>query len=60
MVGLTIVAYGTSTPELFVGVQAAFEGKGDIVIGNVVGANILNIALMLGVAALIQPQQVKL
>lgn len=60
VVGLTIVAYGTSTPELFVGVQAAFEGKGDIVIGNVVGANILNIALMLGVAALIQPQQVKL
>ena len=60
VVGLTIVAYGTSTPELFVGVQAALERKGDIIIGNVVGANILNVALMLGVAALIRPQKVKL
>lgn len=60
VVGLTIVAYGTSTPELFVGIQSALERKGDIVIGNVVGANILNIALMLGVAALIRPQEVKL
>jgi cation:H+ antiporter len=60
VVGLTIVAYGTSTPELFVGVHAALETKGDIVIGNVVGANILNIALMLGVAALIRPQKLKL
>lgn len=60
VVGLTIVAYGTSTPELFVGIQSALERKGDIIIGNVVGANILNIALMLGVAALIRPQEVKL
>jgi cation:H+ antiporter len=60
VVGLTIVAYGTSTPELFVGIQGALETKGDIIIGNVVGANILNIALMLGVAALIRPQRLKL
>lgn len=60
VIGLTIVAYGTSTPELFVGIAAAMEGKGNIVIGNVVGANILNIALMLGVAALIRPQVVRL
>lgn len=60
VVGLTIVAYGTSTPELFVGISAALENKGDLVIGNVVGANILNIALMLGVAAMIHPQQVRL
>jgi len=60
VIGLTIVAYGTSTPELFVGVAAALENKGDIVIGNIVGVNILNICLMLGVAALIRPQEVRL
>ncbi|MEM1058156.1 MAG: calcium/sodium antiporter [Verrucomicrobiota bacterium] len=60
VIGLTIVAYGTSTPELFVGVAGALDGQGDIVIGNIVGANILNIALMLGVAALIRPQEVRL
>jgi len=60
VIGLTIVAYGTSTPELFVGVAAALDSQGDIVIGNVVGANILNISLMLGVAALIRPQEVRL
>jgi cation:H+ antiporter len=53
IIGLTIVAMGTSAPELLVSVQAAFEGVPDIAIGNVVGSNIANILLVLGVPALI-------
>lgn len=54
-VGLTVVAFGTSSPELAVSVQAAIGGLGDVALGNVVGSNICNIALILGVAALIRP-----
>jgi cation:H+ antiporter len=57
-VGLTVVAYGTSAPEIIVGVQAASAGHGDVALGNVVGSNIVNIGLILGVAALIRPAQV--
>lgn len=53
--GLTIVAFGTSAPELIVGVDAALEGLGDVAIGGAVGSNICNIALVLGIAALIRP-----
>ncbi len=60
MVGLTVVAFGTSAPELVVSVQAALAGKGDVAIGNVIGSNILNIGLILGLTALIHPLRVQL
>ena len=55
MIGLTIVAAGTSMPELATSVVAAVKKRADIAIGNVVGSNILNILLILGVAGMIQP-----
>lgn len=58
VVGLTVVAFGSSAPELLVGVVASAQGRTDLVLGNVVGSNILNIALILGVAALVKPMQV--
>ncbi|MCK5717399.1 MAG: calcium/sodium antiporter [Thiomargarita sp.] len=58
VVGLTIVAFGTSAPELAVNLQAAFLDKPDLALGNVVGSNILNILLVLGVAAIIIPLSV--
>lgn len=57
--GLVIVGFGTSAPELVVSVNAAIEGKPDIAIGNVVGSNISNILLILGICALITPLTVK-
>jgi cation:H+ antiporter len=57
LIGLTIVACGTSMPELVVSVQAGYEGNTGIAIGNVVGSNLFNAALILGLAALIQPIQ---
>lgn len=57
--GLVIVGFGTSSPELVVSVNAAIEGQPDIAIGNVVGSNIGNILLILGVCALITPLAVK-
>lgn len=59
VIGLTIVSVGTSLPELVVGIQAAIVGSGDIALGNVVGSNIGNVALILGVAALVHPLQVQ-
>ncbi|MBZ0232964.1 MAG: calcium:sodium antiporter, partial [Deltaproteobacteria bacterium] len=58
IVGLTVVAYGTSSPELVVGIGAALRGQGDIALGNVVGSNIANIGLILAVAALIMPPRI--
>ncbi len=55
VVGLTVVAYGTSTPELVVSVKAAWAGQPGIAVGNVVGSNIFNIAVILGIAAIIRP-----
>ena len=55
IIGLTLVAYGTSAPELVVSVDAALLGQGGISIGNVVGSNICNIALILGLCAVITP-----
>ncbi len=57
--GLVIVGFGTSAPELVVSVNAAIEGRPDIAIGNVVGSNVGNILLILGVCALITPLAVK-
>ncbi len=54
IIGLTIIAFGTSAPELTVSIQAAMRGAGDIAIGNVVGSNIANILLVLSVMALVR------
>ena len=54
-IGLTIVALGTSLPELFTSVTAAIKGKADIAIGNIVGSNIFNILFVIGTTALITP-----
>lgn len=58
-IGLTIVAFGTSTPELTVNLYAALTGSTDLAVGNIVGSNIANILLILGVAAVITPLAVK-
>ena len=55
IIGLTIVAVGTSTPELVVSLLSALAGKSDVAIGNVVGSNIFNVFLILGICALIRP-----
>lgn len=55
VIGLTVVAYGTSAPELAVSVQASWLGQADLAVGNVVGSNIMNVLLILGVSALIIP-----
>lgn len=55
VIGLTIVAFGTSAPELFISVQAALSGAPGIAVGNVVGSNIANVLLVLGVPAMILP-----
>lgn len=58
-VGLTIVAFGTSAPEFAVSIQAMLSGSSDIVLGNVIGSNIANILLILGIAAVIFPIKIK-
>jgi cation:H+ antiporter len=55
VIGLTVVAFGTSAPEMAVSVQAAWSGKADMAIGNVVGSNIFNVLFILGASALITP-----
>jgi cation:H+ antiporter len=55
VVGLTVVAFGTSAPELIVSLKAAWIGQSDIAIGNVVGSNLFNIAIILGLAAVVFP-----
>lgn len=55
-IGLTIVALGTSAPEIAVSAFAALEGKGDLSIGNVIGSNIFNLGFILGLVAIISPQ----
>lgn len=55
LIGLTIVAFGTSLPELVTSVTAAIKGKADIAVGNIVGSNIFNILFVVGTAALITP-----
>jgi len=58
MIGLTIVAFGTSTPELFVNIYASLRGNTAITIGNILGSNIFNILLILGLSAVIFPLSV--
>ncbi len=55
VIGLTVVAFGTSTPEIFVSVVSSLKGKSMLAVGNVIGSNICNIALVLGLAALFLP-----
>jgi cation:H+ antiporter len=55
VIGLTVVAFGTSTPELFVNIFASFKGNTDIAIGNVLGSNIANVFLILGISSVIYP-----
>ena len=55
VVGLTVIAFGTSSPELVVSVKASLEGNGAISLGNVIGSNVCNVALILGLSAIIKP-----
>ena len=55
IVGITLVAFGTSLPEMIVSILATLRGQSEIVIGNVIGSNIANIGLILGIASIISP-----
>ena len=55
VIGLTVVAFGTSAPELAVSISSAIQGLSDVALGNVVGSNIVNIGVILGVSAIISP-----
>ncbi len=59
LIGLTLVGYGTSTPELVASLEAAFAGVPDVALGNVVGSNIANVLLILGVAVLVSPVRIE-
>lgn len=59
LIGLTIVAFGTSAPEMAVSIKSIFSGNGDIVLGNVIGSNILNILLIIGLSAVFHTLTVK-
>lgn len=59
LVGITVVSFGTSAPELFVSLDAALSGSPDIALGNVIGSNISNIALVLGFTAILLPIPIK-
>ncbi len=59
LIGLTIVAFGTSAPEFAVSIKSMLAGNGDIVLGNVIGSNIFNALLILGVASMVYPLTVK-
>ena len=59
VIGLTVVAFGTSAPELAVSITAALKQSNDIAIGNVVGSNMFNLLVVIGVSALLCPLNVK-
>ena len=58
LIGVTVVSFGTSAPELMVSIQAAMDQAADIAIGNVLGSNIANIALVLGISVVIKPLEI--
>jgi cation:H+ antiporter len=60
VIGLTIVAFGTSMPEMVVSIQTAWARQGDISLGNVIGSNMCNIALILGLSSLVRPLRVNI
>jgi len=55
IIGLTVVAFGTSAPEIVVSISASIKGSGDLAVGNSLGSNLANIGLVLGITALISP-----
>jgi cation:H+ antiporter len=57
VIGLTIVAFGTSLPKLATSVVAAFKKNNDIAVGNIIGSNIFNISLILGISSIIRPME---
>lgn len=57
VIGLTVVAFGTSAPELSVNVMAAVEGSGEMVMANVLGSNIFNVLVILGLCSLVFPSR---
>jgi len=59
LIGLTVVAFGTSAPEMLVSLDAALAGSGNMAVGNVIGSNIANLLLIVGAAALVKPIMVK-
>ena len=59
LIGLTIIAFGTSAPELAISLKALSSGQTDMVLGNVIGSNILNVLLILGLAAVIRPLMIR-
>ncbi|MDW3210707.1 MAG: calcium/sodium antiporter [Reichenbachiella sp.] len=59
VIGLTIVSFGTSMPELIVNLLASFDGSSELAIGNILGSNIANVLLILGVAAIFSPLRIK-
>jgi len=59
VIGVTVVAFGTSAPELIVSLQAALKGHPEIAVGNVIGSNISNIALVLGITSMLVPMSIK-
>ncbi len=60
VIGLTVVAFGTSAPELAVSILSAYKGQSDLAVGNVVGSNIVNILLILGLSAVVAPLAISL
>lgn len=59
IIGLTVVAFGTSMPELATGVGAVLKDQGDLIVGTVIGSNVANIGLVLGIASIIKPARVR-
>lgn len=59
VIGLTVVSFGTSFPELIINVLAGFKGQSDLAIGNVIGSNVVNILLVIGVSAMVRPIRVQ-
>jgi len=60
LIGLTVVALGTSTPELAVGIDAAIQGNGSLAVGNIAGTNTVNILLIFGLSAILQPLAIQM
>lgn len=59
VIGLTVVAFGTSFPELMINIFASAQGQSELAVGNVVGSNIINVLLVIGMAAVVKPMQIQ-
>ena len=59
VIGLTVVAFGTSFPELIINVFASTQGQSELAVGNVVGSNIINVLLVIGLSAVVKPMQIQ-